>query len=243
MKKIVCVLLMLALLVSLAACGSAKDQGEPADLRDPEGQAGAGPVPGGWAASDSAEITDELRALFDKGLEGLVGVNYLPVAYLGSQVVAGMNHAFLCQAQVVYPDAQPYFAIVYLYADLSGGVSVLDIVPITVDADGVRAAEGEAEPLVGGWTATQEFDVLADQLEDLDKVFEGLMGVEYEPVAFLAAQIVSGVNSAYLCRAQAVAPDAQPYYAIVSVYSALDGSSELLNIADFDFGALCTYGG
>lgn len=242
MKKFFCFLLALALLCSLAACGKATAPDETVEIPDPEDQTGPELV-GGWAASDSAEISDELRAVFDKGLENLVGVDYLPVAYLGSQVVAGINHAFLCQAQTVSPDAEPYYAVVFLYADLSGAVSVLDLVPISVDSDGVRASEGAAEPVPGGWIATHEFDLLNDQLEDLGRALDGLTGVSYEPVAFLAAQVVSGVNSAYLCRAQVVSPDAQPYYAIVSVYSALDGSCELLNIADFDFGALCRYGG
>ncbi|MBR2662602.1 MAG: hypothetical protein IKE25_02695 [Clostridia bacterium] len=72
-------------------------------------------------------MTEGRKALFDKGLEGLLGVNYLPVAYLGSQIVAGTNHAFLCQTTVVYPGAQPEYAIVYLYEDLQGNVSILNI--------------------------------------------------------------------------------------------------------------------
>ena len=60
-------------------------------------------------------------------LAELVGVDYVPVAYLGSQVVAGTNHAILCQATVVVPDAEPFYAIVYLYEDLQGNDSVLDI--------------------------------------------------------------------------------------------------------------------
>lgn len=86
-----------------------------------------GPVSGGWTASGDPAVTEERKALFDKGMEGLLGVNYVPVAYLGSQVVAGTNHAFLCQATVVYPDAQPGYVIVYLYEDLQGNVSVLNI--------------------------------------------------------------------------------------------------------------------
>ena len=36
--------------------------------------------------------------------------------------------------------------------------------------------------------------------------------------------------------------DAQPYFVIVYVYEDLQGNVSLLNIADFDVGALCTYG-
>ena len=82
---------------------------------------------GGWTVAQDPTITPELKAVFDKGMEGLIGVNYVPVLYLGSQVVAGTNHAFLCQATVVVPDAQPEWMVVYLYQDLQGEISVLDI--------------------------------------------------------------------------------------------------------------------
>ncbi len=85
------------------------------------------PVDGSWSAAGDPAITDEIKALFDKALTGLVGVNYTPVAYLGSQVVAGSNHAILCQATTIYPGAAPRWVIMYLYEDLQGGVTITDI--------------------------------------------------------------------------------------------------------------------
>lgn len=82
---------------------------------------------GGWEAASDPGITDEVRALCEKALNGLVGVNYVPVTYLGSQVVAGRNHAILCQATTVYPGAKPRWVILYLYEDLDGDVTVTDI--------------------------------------------------------------------------------------------------------------------
>ena len=89
-------------------------------------------IAGGWTPAADPTITDEVKALLDKGMEGLVGVNYTPVAYLGSQVVSGTNHAILCQATVVYPGATPYFVIVYLYEDLQGNVSLMNIADFDV---------------------------------------------------------------------------------------------------------------
>ncbi len=85
------------------------------------------PLMGGWTAAEDAAITEDVRALFDKAMEGLVGVNYVPVAYLGSQVVAGTNHAILCQTTVVYPGAQPAWKVVFLYENLEGGVEIMNI--------------------------------------------------------------------------------------------------------------------
>ena len=115
MKKLFAVLAALLMLMSIAA---AED----------------GPLSGGWTPSVDPAVTEELQAVFDMGLEGLVGVRYTPVAYLGSQVVAGTNHAFLCQATVVYPGAEPYYTIVYLYEDLQGNVTILNIAELDVGA-------------------------------------------------------------------------------------------------------------
>ena len=86
-----------------------------------------GLLAGGWTAAEDPAITDEVNALVEKALDGLVGVNYVPVAYLGSQVVAGTNHAILCQATAVVPDTAPSWKILYLYEDLEGNVTVLSI--------------------------------------------------------------------------------------------------------------------
>lgn len=115
MKKIFAMMLATVILVSSLTMGCALAETVP------------GALMGGWAAAEDATITDEVRALFDKAMEGLVGVNFVPVAYLGSQVVAGRNHAILCQATAVYPGAQPAWKVVFLYEDLTGGVKILNI--------------------------------------------------------------------------------------------------------------------
>ena len=89
---------------------------------------------GGWQPAADPAITEEIQAVFDKGMEGLLGVNYVPVAYLGSQVVAGTNHAILCQATAVYPDAAPTYVIVYLYENLEGNVEILNIADFDIGA-------------------------------------------------------------------------------------------------------------
>ena len=64
----------------------------------------------------------------------LVGVNYVPVAYLGSQVVAGTNHCFLCKATVVYPNAVPSYTLVYIHEDLEGNATIMQSTDIDIAA-------------------------------------------------------------------------------------------------------------
>ena len=94
---------------------------------EPEPAGEAGMLAGGWNAAADPTVTDEVRALLNKGLEGLLGVSYEPVTYLGSQVVAGRNHAILCKATVVNLNAIPTWKIVYLYEDLQGNVKLMNI--------------------------------------------------------------------------------------------------------------------
>lgn len=56
-------------------------------------------------------MTDEVTAVFEKAMEGLAGVNYEPVGYLGEK---DSVYCILCRATVVSPDAKPYYALVYV---------------------------------------------------------------------------------------------------------------------------------
>ena len=118
MKKIISLLLVSLMLVSSLCMGSALAEDVPSESIA---------LAGGWTPAEDPAITEEIQALFDQAMEGLVGVGYVPVAYLGSQLVAGTNHAILCQATVVYPGALPAWKIVFLYEDLSGHVEIMNI--------------------------------------------------------------------------------------------------------------------
>ena len=88
-----------------------------------------GMLSGGWETAQDAAVTPELNSLLQRGLDsiesGTITVSYTPVAYLGSQVVAGTNHAILCRAHEI--NAARTWVIVYLYENLEGDVTVLDI--------------------------------------------------------------------------------------------------------------------
>lgn len=121
MRKLIAMLMALMMLFGIgAACAEGEKTGE-------ETPAVGGPAVGSWAAAEVTEITPDELAVFDKAVEGLMGVKYEPVLLLGTQVVAGTNYAFLCKGTVVYPDALPYWYILYVYQDVQGNVKVLDV--------------------------------------------------------------------------------------------------------------------
>ena len=73
---------------------------------------------------------DALNAALD-GLEGCV---YKPIALLGTQIVAGTNYCFLCETTVVVPDAQPGYALVYVFDGLEGEHELLRVQEIEFSA-------------------------------------------------------------------------------------------------------------
>ena len=73
----------------------------------------------------------EVLDAFSKAVEGLTGCVYEPIALLASQVVAGMNYCLLCRLTVVYPDAQPTYALVYVYQNIEGACELARVADIT----------------------------------------------------------------------------------------------------------------
>ena len=148
MKRIYALALSAVMVLSLAACASAKatndatnPSSEPAEINEV--------ISGGWSHSASSEVTGELRKVFDKAFEGFTGSNVTPIAYLGSQVVAGMNHCFLCQSTFAYPGAEPHYALVYIYESLDGSAELMNVADLDI---GSFCEYGgiEAEDAIGG---------------------------------------------------------------------------------------------
>ena len=76
---------------------------------------------GGWSIPEAVQavnLPEPVAGIYDKVMEEKEG--YLPVAYLGSQLVNGTNHAVLC-----FNESSP--CIVYIYAPLSGDPELVNI--------------------------------------------------------------------------------------------------------------------
>jgi len=110
MSKMIAVLMIVLLIISLI----------PAAV-------GEGQLAGGWTPADDPTVTQERSDLFYKALGDLVGVEYTPVAYLGSQIVAGTNHCFLVRKRVVIPDAIPSYILVFIYEDLQHKAEIMNM--------------------------------------------------------------------------------------------------------------------
>ena len=68
----------------------------------------------GWNLPETIEMTEKAASIFHHAMEGLVGVNYEPLGYLGEK--DGV-YCILCRATVVYPGTKPCYALVYVNDD------------------------------------------------------------------------------------------------------------------------------
>lgn len=133
MKKLISLFLALMMAI-LAIPALAEDAQDPDMVFDPDIDPDF--LVGAWESwtGNPLEIPDDVKAAFEKAMEGLVGCTYEPIAILGSQVVSGMNYCLLCKTTVVTPDAPVSYTLVYIYEALDGTAEILSIQDVVFDA-------------------------------------------------------------------------------------------------------------
>ena len=97
------------------------DLGELYGKENPAKGKDSAPMAGGWLIPDSYQAVNlpvPVSTVFDKVLGE--EAKYVPMAFLGSQVVNGTNYAVLC-----FDESEPY--IVYLYAPLEGAPELVSV--------------------------------------------------------------------------------------------------------------------
>lgn len=77
----------------------------------------------------TCKISDEALIAFKEALDGIVGVDYTPVA-VSQQVVAGMNYHFFCNSVYITEHPINGAAIVSIYKPLEGKAHITNIKPI-----------------------------------------------------------------------------------------------------------------
>ncbi|MBO4396180.1 MAG: Ig-like domain-containing protein [Eubacterium sp.] len=78
------------------------------------------------------------------------------------------------------------------------------------------------QQLAGGWETAADPTITPEIADMMKKAQENLVGVNYEPFALLATQVVAGMNYRVFCRATLVTAKPESYYAIVDVYEDLE---------------------
>lgn len=245
MKKIISVTLALLMMsATLAACSKAPaESGETTETSVTEettaetaGEAEAG----GWTVNSEfgeAKIPEEAKAAFDKAMEGYTGMGFTPVAYLGSQVVAGANYAFLCEGTTMTAEPVTSLKIVTVYAGVDDTAEIKDVVDVNVAPSDDAEVEFVPSDFTGAYDYTEAAGAALPEnvAEAFNKAVEGLAGVSYEPVALLGTQVVAGQNLAVLCKATSVTAEPATALAVVYVYADLEGGASVTGVNGIKF--------
>lgn len=188
---------------------------------------------GAWEFSDIAvdNLTDDEKAVFEKAIEGIGGAALVAKDVIATQVVSGMNYAFLCTSTPVVPDPISHWCIATVYVDTKREVKLIGIQDIDV-AD-VKMQENAPEGGDGSWTSTAKAKS-ALVPNDVREALEENVGLTLSPIAVLGTQIVSGINYRILAYGTPVVPNAITSLKVVDVYSDAEGNTSITNISDFD---------
>ncbi len=238
MKKLFAIILSGLIICSFAACGqnnassqSSTEAATTAAEAETSASEGGDVITGGITDAASPVVPDEVKTVFDKAAATLTGVGYEPVAYLGSQVVAGTNHFLLCKATPTTADPKATYVIVTLFEGLNGEAEITDVANSDIEAPAPTDSEN---PIAGGYTEPETPEVTPEAQKALTKALEGLDGAQYEAKALLGTQIVSGTNYMLLCKITPVTANPQPHYSIVTVYEDLEGNASISDTHDFN---------
>ena len=130
--------------------------------------------------------------------EMMVGAEYTPIAYIGSQIANGTNYAVLAEQLIV--TGKDSKNIVILIFNEKPNATNLTLVAIE------RAVESSAE--LGGVKVDVKTEMTDEILAFFQKAREGFVGYGFKPFALLGTQVVKGTNYIYATVASPALPDA-----------------------------------
>lgn len=92
---------------------------------------------GNWVLEEftPCKLPEEVAAGFSQVMSTIVGVNYTPLLYAATQVVAGKNHMIICESTPVVLNPVRSLVSVYLHQALpveGGKFQLLSIEPIRI---------------------------------------------------------------------------------------------------------------
>ena len=153
------------------------------------------------------------NAIIDLG-EKLVGAEYEPIAYLGSQVVNGVNHAVLAK-QIIITGRDTENIVVLIFNEKNNNVVLVSIERVMSGSDAVFGGiRLDIKNITIEWDEEANF-VFAN-------AFKEFTGAKMVPYCLLGTQIVRGVNYFYLAEMRGLGENDKKKAVLVIINSATD---------------------
>lgn len=163
---------------------------------------------GSWDVNVSTNGMPQKIATVFEGLNEMVDTEYAFIAYLGSQVVNGTNHAILAEQKLVLGNDVKNIVLI-IFHETKEDVTISNIEHIIED-----------DNKLGGININVETKINDEAMEIFKQAFDGHSGGNISPFALLGIQIVHGINYIFVCTVTPVMPDTKSKVVIVIVNSA-----------------------
>ena len=161
------------------------------------------------------KLPQKVATAFASLSETLLGAEYTPIAYLGSQVVNGVNHAVLAE-QLVITGKDTKNVVVIIFNEKPGSMDPLTLVSID------RVVESGAP--MGGTKVDVKTELSAEDKAVFEKGMGGFVGSKVEPFALLATQVVKGVDYIFAAEVTPVVENPTKKVALVTVNTLTPGA-------------------
>jgi len=152
-------------------------------------------------------MPQKVATAFSALTEQLIGAEYEPIAYLGSQVVNGTNHAVLAK-QILTTGRDTTNVVVMVFNEKPNS---MEATLVSID----RIVEGGAP--MGGIHIDPQVEIPEDAKAAWNEAFEAWVGAKNEPIALLGTQIVKGTNYIFAATSTGVYPNAETKVCIVTL--------------------------
>lgn len=195
MKKFFC--LMLALLMVLCSVSAMAE------------------MAGGWTIPEETFPDDDAFDAFSAAAGE--DSDLLPQVVLGTQVVAGINYAFLCDAPIGWE-------VVYVTHSVSGEDAL---------AREQVLAEMDRE-VAGGWNKLGEEGITPETLDLIGTAFDDMTGIGVSEYIVMGKQVVAGTNYMLMCRVTTVTAEPTEHWAVAVVYVDLEGKASVIDMQDVE---------
>lgn len=139
--------------------------------------------------------------------EQLIGAEYTPIAYLGSQLVNGTNHAVLAE-QLILSGKDTKNVVLLIFNEKGMDCTLVNIERVVEGGDGMGAVMVDVKTVIP-----------TDAQVIFDEAISEFVGSTVKPFALLATQVVAGIDYIFIAETQVVAPEAAKRIAVVTVNS------------------------
>lgn len=161
---------------------------------------------GSWEVNVIVDAMPEKVATAVSALaEQLIGAEYTPIAYLGSQIVNGTNHAVLAE-QILTTGRDTKNVVLLIFNEKGMDCTLVNIERV------VEGGVGE-----GGTEINVKTDIPEEAKEAFDAALTEFVGSSVKPFAYLGSQVVSGIDYIFAAEVTPITENPVKKVAVVTV--------------------------